>query len=174
MNKKRTDLLISALTNLSPEHYLQICRQLQFELGETFSDISDLQKDLFASKKDVSVASAKKLNSSINKSINYFNEFLKTFEDKSGKMPEQFPEMYVRPGLMAKFYMARLLSKLIAPPNVKAENVEKSGSYYKFIADYCDRFEGAFDQMKSEYPICKEMSLLTNAKKNASLSGAKI
>ncbi|XP_063729363.1 KIF-binding protein-like isoform X2 [Symsagittifera roscoffensis] len=172
MNKKRTDLLAASLDNLNPTHYLQVCRQLQYELGETFSDTADLQKEFFKEQKDVSVGSAKKINSSISKSMKYFREFLKTFEDINGKQPEQFPEMYVRPALMANFYLARLLSKVITSPTIKAENIEKSGRYYQFISDYCDKYESAREQMKAEYPICKEMSMLTPAKKQASLAGA--
>ena len=104
--------------------------------------------------------------------MKYFREFLKTFEDINGKQPEQFPEMYVRPALMANFYLARLLSKVITSPTIKAENIEKSGRYYQFISDYCDKYESAREQMKAEYPICKEMSMLTPAKKQASLAGA--
>ena len=176
MNKKRTSLLCDVLKDLNPVHYIQVIRQVQFEMAETYSDIADLQKDLLTSQKDVSVAAAKKINSYINKSILYFSEFLDTFtDDKTPQVfPEVIPEMYVRPVLMANFYLARLLSKLIAPPNVRSENVEKSGRHYKFVADYCDKHAEAKEQMKSEYPICQEMSILTDAKRHAIIAGANL
>ena len=124
MNKKRTDLLIAALKDLNPTHYLQVCRQLQFELGETFNDISDLQKDLSSAQKDVSVNSVKKINGSIGKSVLYFNEFLKSFHTNEDKFPEKFAEMYVRSALMAHFYLARLHSKIICAPNLKVKPFE--------------------------------------------------
>ena len=175
MNKKRTTLLCEVLKDLNPVHYIQVCRQLQFELGETFSDIADLQKDFLTSQKDVSMAAAKKINSFINKSIIYFSQFLETFtNDKTKCFPEVIPEMYVRPVLMANFYKARLLSKIIAPPNIRSENIERSGRHYKYVAKYCDKYMDAKEQMKSEYQICHEMALLTDAKRQAIISGANL
>ena len=43
MHKRRIDLLLPVLLELNSQFYLQICRQIQFEIGEIYSEMTDLK-----------------------------------------------------------------------------------------------------------------------------------
>ena len=43
MNKRRIDLLLPLLKEINSQFYLQISRQLQYEIGEIYSEMTDLK-----------------------------------------------------------------------------------------------------------------------------------
>ena len=43
MHKRRIDLLLPVLLELNSQFYLQVCRQIQFEIGEIYSEMTDLK-----------------------------------------------------------------------------------------------------------------------------------
>ena len=43
MHKRRIDLLLPLLREINSQFYLQICRQMQFEVGEIYSEMTDLK-----------------------------------------------------------------------------------------------------------------------------------
>lgn len=113
MHKRRVDMLNAVLEELNPQHYLNICRQLMFELAETLSDMTD-HKIILASDSP-STHAIGKINKLIHSAIQFYEKFIATFLDSSGHLPDPLAEEFARPVLCAKMYSARLHAKIISP-----------------------------------------------------------
>ena len=46
MHKRRLDLLLPLLGELNPQFFLALCRQMQYEIGEIYSEMTDLKISL--------------------------------------------------------------------------------------------------------------------------------
>jgi hypothetical protein len=154
MHKRRIDLLSSLCKEISEEHYLHIMRQLLFELGECYSMLLDLkleQKDDLNSMKRI-----EKLSHLGKLGISTFEHFLSTMNDKKTReKPETYADEYIRPVLLAHFYIARFYSKFIEN---RRENLQQSLIQYKIIVDYVDKHPNARESIEQEYNICVEMT----------------
>ena len=153
MHKRRIDLLSILCKEISEDHYLHIVRQLLFELGECYSILLDLkleQKDDLNSMKTI-----EKISHLSSLGISTFEHFLSTMNDKKTKeKPETYAEEYIRPVLLAYFYIARFHSKFIEN---RLEHLEQSLNQYKIIVNYVDKHPNARECIEQEYNICKEM-----------------
>uniref|UniRef100_F7AHV0 KIF-binding protein n=2 Tax=Ciona intestinalis TaxID=7719 RepID=F7AHV0_CIOIN len=49
MYKRRLDMLIKIVGEINPQYYLAFTRQLQFEIGETYSDMMDMKVAILSS-----------------------------------------------------------------------------------------------------------------------------
>lgn len=84
-------------------------------------------------------------------------------QPKREVLPDKFDDHNIRPALLAKFYLGRLYSKIIAiEPSKRLENMKQTLDNYTYIVDYCDKEAKAgrnlaMDIMISEYTACKEM-----------------
>ncbi|CAF1537137.1 unnamed protein product [Adineta steineri] len=153
MHKRRIDLLSTLCGEISEEHYLYIMRQLLFELGECYSMLLDLKleqkNDLNSNKTIEKISHLTKLG------ISTFERFLSTMNDKKTKeKPETYADEYVRPVLLAHFYIARFYSKFI---DNRLENLQQSLNQYKIIVNYVDKHPNSREYIEQEYSICKEM-----------------
>ena len=82
MHKRRIDHLESVLKELNPQYYLFVCRQLWYELGETYSDILDIKLQRLQASDDRPTPHAlRKVNHLIEQSIANFNKFLDSLKD---------------------------------------------------------------------------------------------
>jgi hypothetical protein len=153
MHKRRIDLLSLLCKEISEDHYLYIIRQLLFELGECYSILLDLKLE---QKVDLnSIKTIEKISHLSNLGISTFEHFLSTMNDKKTKeKPETYADEYIRPVLLAHFYMARFYSKFIEN---RLEHLEKSLNQYKIIVNYVDKHPNARESVEQEYNICKEM-----------------
>ena len=113
MYKRRIDMLSALLQELNPQHYLALCRQLTYELGEIHSEMADLK--IVISSDAPSPHAIGKINKLVRSGIEHYENFLQTFTDSSGEFPDPIDEDCLRPILCAKMFMARLHSKLINP-----------------------------------------------------------
>ncbi|CAF0829156.1 unnamed protein product [Brachionus calyciflorus] len=172
MQKRRLDLLQPVCDDISSQFYLTIKRQLLFDIGTIYSELVDLKTDIFREKreknelsKEKSAQSIIKINQLAKSSIDHFNQFLDTMKVQPERkvLPEQFDDHNIRPALLAKFYLGRLYSKIIAvEPSKRLENIKETLDNYTYICDYCDKEMRAgrhlaMDQMINEYNACKEM-----------------
>lgn len=172
MHKRRLDLLQPICDELSEQFYLSLKRQLLFDVGTIFSELLDLKIDIFREKKEQnelntekSAQSVNKINQLASKSIDYFNKFLNTMKVQPEKkvLPEKFDDHNIRPALLAKFYLGRLYSKIIAvEPSKRLENLKQTLESYSYICDYCEKEakngnNTAMEIMINEYQACKEM-----------------
>lgn len=63
----------------------------------------------------------------------YFQMFLDSLRSPEGKVPEHLEEDVLRPALVARFRVGRLLSRLISSsPSAQLENLNKSLENYKY------------------------------------------
>ncbi|XP_054717354.1 KIF-binding protein-like [Uloborus diversus] len=159
MNKRCIDMLEFVLSKMNPQYYLAVCRQLRFELGETFYEMVDLKlKTANSNPQGLSVAVIQKINSYIMHSIKHFSGFLDSLRESSGDLPETFSEDLARPALVAHFYCGRLHSKLIVQDTTeKLKNISKCEENYKFIVNYVEKNPEHAHFMTKELPVIKEM-----------------
>ena len=154
MHKRRIDLLSSLCEQISEEHYLYIVRQLLFELGECHSQWLDLKLEQTSELKSEKVD--EKISRITRQGIATFERFLSTMADKkSNQQPETYAEEYIRPVLLAHFYLARLHSKCVEN---RLKHLEDSLHEYQTIVDYVDRHPDARAQIEQEYSVCKDMA----------------
>ncbi|CAG5127387.1 unnamed protein product [Candidula unifasciata] len=159
MHKRRIDMLSSLLKELNPQYYLLVCRQIMFELAETYSDMVDLKITLIEMERTRATAySTAKVNKLVQQSIEKYQEYVDSLKGGKPELPAEFPENDVRPALVAFFCMGRLYSKLLEPEIEKRiAAISKSLECYKFVVDYCEAHPSAADLLVNELSICKEM-----------------
>jgi hypothetical protein len=153
MYKRRIDILSSLCQEISEEHYLYLIRQLLFELGECYSTLLDLKLE---QKNDLNSLKTKEKISRLTQSgISTFEHFLSTMNDKKTKAkPETYADEYIRPVLLAYFYIARFHSKSIEN---RLEHLQESLNSYQTIISYVDKHPNARECIAQEYNIAKEM-----------------
>ncbi|CAD5112635.1 unnamed protein product [Dimorphilus gyrociliatus] len=166
MHKRRIDMLTGVLNELNPQHYLLVCRQLQYEIAEIYSAMLDLKLALIESgQKTPDPKSVNKVNQLSNQGIIYYDKFIQSFNNPEGKTPDKIPTEDERPFLIAWFCKGRLFSKIIeSNPNIRAKNVQKTIDCYKVLVDYCYNHKETEDKVKDELGICIEMINILPAK----------
>lgn len=168
MHKKRIDMLQEILTQLNPQYYLLICRQLMFEIADTYSTIMDTKFAILSAAPDGTRPTphqVKKINSLVKESIKYYEDYLDSLKGGKPVYPDEFPSNDVRPGLVAMFCIGRLYSKYIANDvQTRLLNCKKSKDCYQFVVDYCKKNPSAVSLVETELDICKEMVDLLPAK----------
>ncbi|KDR21661.1 KIF1-binding protein-like protein [Zootermopsis nevadensis] len=160
MHKRRIDHLESVLKELNPHYYLLVCRQLWYELGETYSDILDIKLQRLQTVDERPTPHAlRKVNHLAEQSIANFNMFLESLRDAStNKMPTMFNEDVIRPALIAYFRIGRLYSKIVMPDKAaQLENLKQSLNAYKFLVDYCNHDKDARKHVSLEVAVCEDM-----------------
>ncbi|KAJ4947107.1 hypothetical protein JOQ06_009148 [Pogonophryne albipinna] len=161
MHKRRVDMMEPVCMELNSKYYLMICRQMMFELAETYNEMMDLKLTL-ANRQDETESldshTIKKFNNLCSASAKYFQMFLDSLCSPEGKQPEHLEEEVLRPALVARFRVARLYSRLIctSPPG-QVENLDKSLEHYKYVVDYCDSHPEAVATVETELELSREM-----------------
>nr|XP_033798839.1 KIF-binding protein [Geotrypetes seraphini] len=158
MHKRRVDMLEPVVKELSPQYYLLICRQLQFELAGTYYEMMDLKVAIGNKLEELDSHTIKKINTLAQCSIKYYEIFLDSLKDMEKKFPEKLEEDVLRPAMVAKFHIARLYGKLITSDGKKQlENMQMSLEYYSFLVEYCKKHEDAIKAVETELELSKEM-----------------
>lgn len=162
MHKRRVDMLLAVATELNPQHYLLIYRQLIYEVAETYSAILDIKLSIIEERGTAPSAHAvNKINTLTQQSIDQFKVYIDTLKTSSKKLPDKFSEEDERPALIAYFCMGRLYSKFLHfELGQRLANIKLSMEHYKFLVDYCKENPAAADKVKSERDICEEMVTL--------------
>lgn len=158
MHKRRIDMLEVILPQLNPQYYLGVCRQLRFELGETYYELVDLKLKIINSEQGMVSSAIKKINSLIMHAIDSFKEFVNSLKSREGELPEELEEDVVRPVLIAHFYLGGLYLKLIESDTTKKlENLSKSEENCKIITNYIEKNPTQANFIERELPVIKEM-----------------
>ena len=114
LHKRRVDMLAALLQQLNRQHFLNVCRQLMYELAETQAEMANLK--IVNASEDPSPHAIGKINKLLHSGIKYFEEFVSSFvEHDMCELPDPICEDYLRPILCAKLHVARLHSKVISP-----------------------------------------------------------
>ncbi|KAL4640878.1 KIF1-binding protein [Arapaima gigas] len=158
MHKRRVDMLEPICKDLNAQYYLLICRQLQFELAETYYEMMDLKLALANKQDELDAHTIKKFNHLCNASIKYYQTFLDSIRSPEGKFPEKLEDDVLRPALVAKFRIARLHSRHISS-NVptQLENLSRSLDCYNFVVHYCEENPEARKAVETELELSEEM-----------------
>ncbi|XP_074661475.1 KIF-binding protein-like [Tubulanus polymorphus] len=166
MHKRRIDMIEDLLNQINKQHYLLVCRQLMYEIAESYSTILDLKLAILeCSGKPPTTHAVKKINSLVNESLKNYQMYLDTLKTAEKKYPEKFPDNDLRPALVAWFCMGRLYSKIIDfQPVNRLKNLKSSLDHYDMLVRYCDRNPEAIERVPSELDVCSEMVLLLPAK----------
>ncbi|XP_059160502.1 KIF-binding protein-like [Physella acuta] len=162
MHKRRIDMLSDLLKELNPQHYLLVCRQLMFEMAETFSEMVDLKVTQIEMERTRATAySTSKINKLVQQSIDKYQAYIDSLKGGKPELPSEFPEGDVRPALVAFFCMGRLYSKFLEPDtSQRLSCLAKSLECYSFVKTYCETNPSAQDLVTSELNICREMVTL--------------
>ncbi|XP_027030862.1 KIF-binding protein [Tachysurus fulvidraco] len=158
MHKRRVDMLEPICKELNAQFYLLICRQLQFELAETFYAMMDLKLAVAEKQDQPDAHTIKKFNHLCSESIKYFQMFLDSIRSPEGKFPEKLEDDVLRPALVAKFRIARLQSKIISGNlATQLENLSLSLESYNFVVQYCEMHPEARNAVEIELELSEEM-----------------
>ncbi|XP_064622870.1 KIF-binding protein-like [Lineus longissimus] len=160
MHRRRITMLTETLNQLSQQHYLLICRQLIFEIAETYSALVDSKLAMIEMHdQPPTMTAVRKINALVQETIDYFNRYINTLRPTPDKpLPDEFSDNDVRPALIAKFCMGRLYSKFIEyVPQKRLANMNMSIEHYKFLVDYCKLHPQAVEVVETELDVCREM-----------------
>ncbi|KAJ8359922.1 hypothetical protein SKAU_G00164470 [Synaphobranchus kaupii] len=167
MHKRRVDMLEPMCRDLNAQYYLLICRQLQFELAETYYEMMDLKLAIADKQDELDSHTIKKFNHLCTASMKYYQMFLDSVRSPDGKFPEKLEDEVLRPALVAKFRIARLHSRLIsASPAAQMENISSSLGCYNFLVEYCQTHPEARQAVETELELSEEMVSLLPLKIN--------
>lgn len=166
MHKRRVDMLEATLKELSMQYYLMICRQLMYEIAETYSTMLDIKlAQTEESRSPPTEHAIKKINLLTKQSIDFYQKYVDSLKGQDGRLPEKYSEEDERPALIAHFCMGRLYSKFVefeVPKRLAL--MKKSVDCYKHLVDYCRQHPDASQKVKAEVEICEEMVKLLPAK----------
>ncbi|KAI4894286.1 hypothetical protein NFI96_016309 [Prochilodus magdalenae] len=167
MHKRRVDMLEPICKDLNAQYYLLICRQLQFELAETFYEMMDLKLAVAEKQDQPDTHTIKKFNHLCSASIKYYQMFLDSVRSPEGKFPEKLEDDLLRPALVARFRVARLQSKIITTNlDAQLENLNRSLESYNFVVQYCENHPEAKKSVETELELSEEMVSLLPMKIN--------
>ncbi|XP_051508044.1 KIF-binding protein [Myxocyprinus asiaticus] len=167
MHKRRVDMLEPICKDLNAQYYLLICRQMQFELAETYYEMMDLKLAVADKQDQPDVHTIKKFNHLCSSSIKYYQMFLDSIRSPEGKFPEKLEDDLLRPALVAKFRVARLQSKFISSNlATQLENLTLSLESYNFVVQYCKEHPEAKKSVETELELSEEMVSLLPLKIN--------
>lgn len=163
MHKRRIDLLEGLLEQLNKVFYMNIVRELLYELGTAYSNILDIKLEMFEQSQSANAAinpnALKKINDLIIKSRNNFTEFISTYyRAKTEELKSDLSIDELIPIAFSYFQIARISYKFITPDkHLQYKNLSTClDSYQKFVA-LCSQKEEIGDKMKAEVGVSKEM-----------------
>lgn len=161
MHKRRIDQLENVIKELNPTYYLQVCRQIWYELGDTYNSILDIKMDkLRETNVRPTPHSLTKINTLIEKCILHFTNYLDSVKELT-TCETRVPVELERTVLNAYFNVAVIYGKFITPDkNKQIENTRKSLEHFEKMCNYCDKFEEARVLIPTELSVSKEMVAL--------------
>lgn len=167
MHKRRIDMLNAIIIEMSPKHFLQLTRQLLFEIAETYTEMADLKKAIIQEDpRRMSAQIIKKINFLVLKAVQFFQGFIDSYK-REDELPDKYEDDALRGVLIAFFCMGRLFSKYLT--NDKATRLEyltKEKDAYTYLVEYADRHVDSMPSVADdEISIAREMLALFNVKR---------
>jgi hypothetical protein len=165
LHKRRLDMLLSVVTELNPQYFLAVVRQLQFEIAETYHEMMSLKRTKYSDSNPPDSHATAKINKLGMQCIRWFTAFQdSTRENVSKEIPKDLEDTVERPFLVAKFTSARIYSQLlVSDPSQYADNMKKCEEGYSWCVKYVDDHPNC-KCFQEEYPLCKEMAAMLPAK----------
>ncbi|KAF2365764.1 KIF-1 binding protein [Trinorchestia longiramus] len=158
MHKRRVDMLTHLLHELNPQYYLQVCRQLRYELAEACAKMASCKEPPSdAAPGALTPAQWAKITSLNMTSIEHFKLFLRTFEDSDGCPPSRYPSEAERAAVVAFFYMGRLWNKMRSTGRDQAVlHISNAIQCFK-VLDYVERNPECRPKLTDELELCEEL-----------------
>ncbi|XP_037052408.1 KIF-binding protein [Bradysia coprophila] len=161
LHKRQADLLEGLLT-MNPTYYMNICREVWFELGSTYSTMMDIKLEAFEKLKiqeNPRPHVINKINLLCQKSITKFQEFIDSYSDKgTNELRKNIPADEMQPILFTYFQIGRLYYKFITPDKKsQITNVSNCLKYYTLFMKTYDENKPLAEHFKQEYGVCREM-----------------
>lgn len=163
MHKRRIDLLEDLLNLLNKIFYMNIVREVLYELGTAYSNIMDIKIDAFdeSQKQPQSVLNPKameKINDLITKSRSKLLEFISTYyQPNTVELKPDLTTDELIPIANSYFQIARVSYKFITPKRTQYENLSICLDNYKKFVELCEKYKEVGEQMKAEVGVSKEM-----------------
>lgn len=165
MHKRRVDLLEDLLQQLNKLFYMNVVREILYELGTAYSNILDIKLEAIelsqrAADSAVNPNALKKINDLITKSRNNFKEFISTYF-QAGKTEELKADLTTEeliPIAFSYFQIARISYKFITPDkHLQYKNLSECLESYRKFVDLCGKNDEIGEKMKAEAGVSKEM-----------------
>lgn len=165
MYKRRADLLEGLLELLNKTYYLGIVREVEYELGMTYSNILDIKLDALEQTMKTSVPNPhalKKINDLCTKCIKNFTGFVESYyQQESEILKEDLTHDEIIPIAFAYCQIGRLYYKFVTPDkSQQIQHLNNCLKYYKMFIDVCAENKDVGNEMKAEVGVSKEMVYL--------------
>lgn len=164
MHKRRVDLLEDLLNLLNKIFYMNIVRELLYEIGTAYSNILDIKLEAFEQTQKlpntvVNPNALKKINDLITKSRSNFLEFISTYcLAKTEDLKPDLTTEELIPIAYSHFQIARISYKFITPDKLlQYQNLSICLDNYKKFVGLCKKHEEIGAKMKAEVGVSKEM-----------------
>lgn len=164
MHKRRIVLLEELLGLLNKVFYMNIVRELLYELGSAYSNILDIKLETFEQAQQLPNAvvnpnAMKKINDLITKSRNNFLEFISTYYlAKTEELKRDLTTDELIPIAFSHFQVARISYKFITPDKLlQYQNLSTCLDNYKKFVALCTEHEEIGEKMNGEVGVSKEM-----------------
>lgn len=164
MHKRRIDLLNDLLDMLNKVFYMNIVREVLYELGTAYSNILDIKLDTFEQNQKESNAAVnpqtlKKINDLITRSRQTFSEFISTYyQPKTETLKTDLVADELIPIAFAHFQVARISYKFITPDKqLQLQNLTTCLDHYRKFVALCDKHKELGERMIGEVGVSKEM-----------------
>ncbi|ESS36444.1 KBP-like protein [Toxoplasma gondii VEG] len=127
MHSRRAKLLAALVVELNPQHYLDLVRQMHFELGETYKeiydvkwtgqinrdaalddDVTEMNPDVVQREEVTRMRKSTKLHGYAERSVAHFSEFIESFQKKTSSRSQKTEENEVCEELLPLYLAARL------------------------------------------------------------------
>lgn len=162
MHKRRVDLLEALLELLNKLFYMNIVREILYELGTAYSNILDIKLDMLSQSNEPNPNALKKINDLCTKTRSNFQEYISTYYlPKTETLKPDLEADELTPIAFAYFQIARIYYKYITPDKtVQASHTANCLEYYHKFVSMCDKYKEVGDKMKAEVGVSKEMMML--------------
>lgn len=164
MHKRRVDLLEDLLELLNKIFYMNIVREVLYEVGTAYSNILDIKLEAFEQSQKlpntvVNPNALKKINDLITKSRSNFLEFISTYcIAKTEELKSDLTTEELIPIAYSHFQIARISYKFITPDKLlQYQNLSTCLDNYKKFVDLCKKHKEIGEKMKAEVGVSKEM-----------------
>ncbi|KEP66590.1 UNVERIFIED_CONTAM: hypothetical protein HHA_268000 [Hammondia hammondi] len=127
MHSRRAKLLAAHVVELNPQHYLDLVRQMHFELGETYKeiydikwtgqinrdaalddDVTEMNPDVVQREEVARMRKSTKLHGYAERSVAHFSAFIESFQKKAASRSQKTDENEVCDELLPLYLAARL------------------------------------------------------------------
>lgn len=171
LHKRRIHLLEDLLKLLNKVFYMNIVREVLYELGTAYTNILDIKLEAFELNQKsenpiLDPTALEKINELITKSRNNFIEFISTYRMANSLelMPNISTEEMI-PISFSHFQIARISYKFITPDKqLQYKNLSICLENYKMFVALCAANGEIEEKMKAEVGVSKEMIQLLSLK----------